>query len=423
MRLDVVAQAGPLDATPTARPEHVTAGGAARGSTRIETGARAAPVRRPSHDARRGQSVSASRSSHSLRARAQGVVHSGYARNRHDGVRALALPFRRPRLRSPSRSPPPRPSAMCSIRRDRASAHLRAADFRSPFPAPPAGSISARWRRCWRETADARARAKRGGGARRSASSSSHPHAPGEDDARGDQTRGRETPTSRTRGRNTSSPKTPRATTRVSTAKRDHDARYDELAERHARARAGLASLHSTLGRAAVGRGRDQPRPEPDGARGDAPRRARAARTHASFGGGARVRDAREGEGRADQKSQGAVGVFPLREGSRDWRTSPTRRRARARDDRGDGALERAGGIPSPVGARDEPDHSKGGGRVVSRRREGERANGRIPAADRKAWTYRSCRSRRRRARVPRRDWRRCRWCREKRGCRERRCR
>ena len=84
---------------------------------------------------------------------AQGVVHSGYTRRcRHDEVRALALPFS---PSSPSFDPPrvrplPRPSRDCvpHSAHFRASAHLRAADFRVSFPPlPPAGSISARWRR------------------------------------------------------------------------------------------------------------------------------------------------------------------------------------------------------------------------------------------------------------------------------------
>ena len=162
MRLDVVARAGPhSSATPTARPEHVTAGGAARGSARIETGARYArqiSPRRPSHhDARPegNKGVSASRSSHSFPRRATRRASS--TRDTRAGAAmtrcALSLsPFRRPRLPSiplafaPSRDP----SRDCvpHSAHFRASARLRAADFRVSFPpVPPAGSISARWRR------------------------------------------------------------------------------------------------------------------------------------------------------------------------------------------------------------------------------------------------------------------------------------
>lgn len=174
MRLDVVARAGPhSSATPTARPEHVTAGGAARGSTRIETGARYARqfrlVDRHTTTLVRGEQgcvrlavipqVSAPRD-------AQGVVHSGYTRRcRHDEVRALALPFS---PSSPSFDPPrvrplPRPSRDCvpHSAHFRASAHLRAADFRVSFPPlPPAGSISARWRRVTGARRPRRARAR-----------------------------------------------------------------------------------------------------------------------------------------------------------------------------------------------------------------------------------------------------------------------
>ena len=162
MRLDVVARAGPhSSATPTARPEHVTAGGAARGSTRIEKLERATRANfasstvTPRRSSEGNKGVSASRSSHRFPRRATRRASS--TRDTRAGAAmtrcALSLsPFRRPRLPSiplafaPSRDPP---AIVFRIRRISARPPTSAPlTFASPFPpVPSAGSISARWRR------------------------------------------------------------------------------------------------------------------------------------------------------------------------------------------------------------------------------------------------------------------------------------
>ena len=268
MRLDVVARAGPhSSATPTARPEHVTAGGAARGSTRIETGARYARqfrlVDRHTTTLVRGEQgcvrlavipqVSAPRD-------AQGVVHSGYTRRcRHDEVRALAPPFRRPRLPSiplafaPSRDPP---AIVFRIRRISARPPTSAPlIFASPFPPSPGrfdlGAVASS---NWRETAKTRARARSAEAELASANETIRTLQAKmmlvETKLGGEK---RQLADEGAKLRDVIAEDTARHDARLDAAKRDHDARYDELAERHARARAELASLHSTLGRAAGG--------------------------------------------------------------------------------------------------------------------------------------------------------------------------
>ena len=219
---------------------------------------------------------------------------------------------------------------------------------------------------------------------------------------------------------------TARHDARLDAAKRDHDARYDELAERHARARAELASLHSTLGRAAGARGRDRPRHRAsDGARGDAPRRARAARTH--------VRSEAAHAYETLEKAKDAQ-IKNLKEQSeyflsaKDREIVELRRRADARERETTAETAR-------LNAQVEYLHrwALAMNQIIRKVEDGsyrvaERAgaeNARHPGAriTEKPGRTNPRRSRRRRARVPRRDWRRCRWCREKGGCRERRCR
>ena len=218
---------------------------------------------------------------------------------------------------------------------------------------------------------------------------------------------------------------TARHDARLDAAKRDHDARYDELAERHARARAELASLHSTLGRAAGGaRGVTDLDTELQTEREAMHRDALERLEHTLRSEAAHAYETLEKAKDAQIKNLKEQSEYFL--SAKDREIGELRRRADARERETTAETAR-------LNAQVEYLHrwALAMNQIIRKVEDGsyrvaERAGARtlaIPARDtEKPGRTNPRRSRRRRARVPRRDWRRCRWCREKRGCRERRC-